>query len=220
MDFRGYGGGTLGSEQSRADNHCNDMLRVMHALGKPAVILCGLSFGSWIAASFAMRHPGRLVGLVFSSGCTGMSEAPESERAEFLRLRRRPMDDGKRPAEFASEVVSVIAGPEADQGTRRILHDAMASISVETYGDAVFCFAHPEEQLDFARIACPVLLMTGEHDRLARPGEIREVARRIHDASPRPDVRSEAIERAGHVCNLENPQRFNAVLEEFVRRLV
>ena len=37
-------------------------------------ILVGLSYGSWLATSFAMRHPDRLAGLVLSGSAIGVVE--------------------------------------------------------------------------------------------------------------------------------------------------
>ena len=62
-------------------------------------------------------------------------------------------------------------------------------------------------------------MMTGEHDRLAPPAEIRGVAGRIWDAGPCPDVRFEVIPGAGHVCNVEEPQVYARHLCEFLGRL-
>jgi pimeloyl-ACP methyl ester carboxylesterase len=96
----------------------------------------------------------------------------------------------------------------------------MAAITAATYRDAVTCFTSPPGPHDFARLACPVLLMTGAHDRLAPPSEIRSVAGRIHDTAPHADVRFEIIPGAGHVCNLEAPDTFNRPLTRFLRRFV
>jgi pimeloyl-ACP methyl ester carboxylesterase len=62
-------------------------------------------------------------------------------------------------------------------------------------------------------------MMTGEHDRLAPPSEIRGVAGRIWDAAPRPDVQFEVIPGAGHVCNVENPTVYSRHLTAFLSRL-
>jgi pimeloyl-ACP methyl ester carboxylesterase len=220
LDLRGYGDSAIGAAQSRIGDYCDDLLRVMAHCGKEKAILCGLSYGSWMAASFAMRHPERLVGLVFSGGCTGMSEASAAEREAFLESRQKPLDAGRTPADFATEVVRTIAGPDAQEGVLGELHDAMASIPASTYRDAVWCFTHPEERLDFSRIRCPVLLMTGEFDRLASPSEIRGVAERIEAASPAPNVRFEVIAGAGHVCNIESPSTYNSLLKQFVGAIV
>ena len=219
LDLRGYGDSTLGPRQSTVDDYCADILRVVERLGAKRLVLVGLSYGSWIATSFAMRHPEMLAGLVLSGGCTGMSEAGPDEREAFRVSREVPMNAGQVPADFAPAVVKVLAGPDATGETRQALYDSMAAIPAATYRDALVCFTNPLERFDFAKLTMPVLMMTGEHDRLAPPTEIRAVAGRIWDAAPRPDLRFEVIPGAGHVCNVERPDLYNRHLLTFLRRL-
>ena len=219
LDLRGYGDSTLGSGQSTVDDYCDDIRRVAVGLGAEKLVLCGLSYGSWIATSFAMRYPEMLIGLVLSGGCTGMSEAGIAEREAFRLSREVPLNAGQTPADFAPAVVKVLASPQASPETRATLLNTMAAIPTATYRDALICFTNPPERFDFARLTMPVLLMTGQHDRLAPPSEIRSVAGRIVDLVPRSDVRFEVITAAGHVCNVEQPAAYNARLTEFLRRL-
>ncbi|MGH1578828.1 alpha/beta fold hydrolase [Planktotalea sp.] len=220
LDLRGYGESTLGPEQSSVDDYCADILRVMEALGAKSLLLCGLSYGAWIATSFAMRHPELLSALVLSGGCTGMSEAGADERDAFRLSREVPMNEGQTPADFAPAVVNVIAGPNASDADREALLQSMAAIPTDTYADALRCFTNPLEKFDFARLEMPVLLMTGEHDKLAPPSEIKAIAERIWDNASKPDVRFEMIEGAGHVCNLEAPDQYNSILTEFAARVI
>ena len=219
LDLRGYGDSELGPQQTRIDDYCDDILRVMAHFGQQKVVLCGMSLGSWIATSFAMRHPHCLAGLILSGGCTGMSEAPPEEREAFLAARQKPLNDGLTPRDFAEQVVRVIAGPSASADVIDELRGSMAAIPSATYRDALWCFTHPEERFDFSRISCPVLMMTGEFDRLASPREIGGVARRIQAAVQDKDVAFEVIPDAGHLCNIENPQAYNVHLTQFLRRL-
>ncbi|MCB1405755.1 MAG: alpha/beta fold hydrolase [Rhodobacteraceae bacterium] len=219
LDLRGYGGSSLGLQQTTVDDYCDDILRVAEVLGADRLILVGLSYGSWIATSFAMRHPDRLAGLVVSGGCTGMSEAGPEEREAFRISREVPLNEGQVPADFAPAVVKVLIGPDAGEDTRAALLASMAAIPASTYRDAMRCFCNPLERFDFARLTMPVLLMTGEHDRLAPPDEIRGVAGRILDQAPAPDVRFEVIAGAGHVCNVEKPGAYNRPLFEFLTRV-
>ena len=219
LDLRGYGQSSLGPRQSTVDDYCDDILRVCQVLGAKRLVLCGLSYGSWIATSFAMRHPDLLTGLVLSGGCTGMSEAGPEEREAFRVSREVPLNAGQVPADFAPAVVKVLAGPDASDQTREALRASMAAIPASTYRDALLCFTNPLERFDFARLTMPVLMMTGQHDRLAPPAEIRAVAGRIWDQAPRPDVRFEVIPNAGHVCNVEQPAAYSRILTEFLRRL-
>lgn len=216
LDLRGYGESELGPSQSTVDDYCVDVLRVMNAFGATRIVLCGLSYGSWIATSFAMRHPDKLAGLVLSGGCTGMSEAGIAEREAFRQSREVPLNEGRAPADFAPDVVNVLAGPGATEDVRQKLFDSMAAIPSATYRDALKCFTNPSERFDFSKLSMPVLMMTGEFDRLAPPAEIRGVAGRIAEIAPNAYVRFEVIPGAGHVCNVERPDAYNAVLTEFL----
>ncbi|MCZ8152648.1 MAG: alpha/beta fold hydrolase [Rhodobacteraceae bacterium] len=219
LDLRGYGDSTLGPRGSTVADYCADILRVMEVLGARRLVLVGLSYGSWIATSFAMRHPELLDGLVLSGGCTGMSEAGPEEREAFRLSREVPLNAGQVPADFAPAVVKVLASPGATDAVRAELLASMSAIPAPTYRDALLCFTNPRERFDFARLTMPVLMMTGEHDRLAPPAEIRAVAGRIWDSARRPDVRFEVIEDAGHVCNLEQPAAYSRHLTDFLAGL-
>lgn len=220
LDLRGYGHSQLGNAPSTIEDYCADIDRVADQLGAERLILCGLSYGSWIATSYAMRRAERLAGLVLSGGCTGMSEAGAEEREAFRTAREVPLNAGRTPADFAPAVVDVLAGPDAGPEMRETLRASMAAIPAATYRDALGCFTRPPERFDFSRLTMPVLMMTGEFDRLASPAEIRGVSRRILAAAPRPSVRFEVIARAGHVCNLEQPAAFNRLLCGYLDEVV
>lgn len=219
LDLRGYGDSALGPGQSTVEDYCADIQRVAKVLGARRLVLCGLSYGSWIATSFAMRHPQIVAGLVLSGGCTGMSEAGEQERTAFRQAREVPLNAGQSPADFAPAVVSVLAGPRITPEARAELLATMAAVPAATYRDALSCFTNPRERFDFARLDMPVLLMTGASDRLAPPHEIAAVALRIRDQAEMPDVQFEVIAGAGHVCNIEAPDDYNSHLVPFLQRL-
>jgi pimeloyl-ACP methyl ester carboxylesterase len=224
MDLRGYGDSEPGNVQSSIDDYCDDILRVREAFGATQLILCGLSYGAWIATSFALRYPQMVRGLVLSGGCTGMSEASVAEREAFRQAREEPLNNGLTPADFASDVVSIISGPNASDDTLQQLLQSMSAISAHTYRDAINCFTRPPGPFDFSGLTMPVLMMTGEHDRLAPPDEIRGVACRIVEAGNQrsdhlSDVQFEVIADAGHVCNLENPDQYNQWLRQFLARV-
>jgi pimeloyl-ACP methyl ester carboxylesterase len=62
----------------------------------------------------------------------------------------------------------------------------MAAIPAATYRDALVCFTNPLERFDFSRLTMPVLMMTGEHDRLAPPP--KSAASRAASGMPRPNA--------------------------------
>jgi pimeloyl-ACP methyl ester carboxylesterase len=219
LDLRGYGDSTLGPAPSTVEAYCADILAVRDQFGARRLVLCGLSYGAWIAASFAQRHPDLLDGLILSGGCTGMSEASDAQRDGFRAAREGPLNAGQTPADFAPAVVDVIAGPDAGAELRGRLRRSMAAIPARTYRDALHCFTNPPERFDFSRFTMPVMLITGAHDRLAPPDEIRSVAERMHRAVTAPDIRFEVLEQAGHVCNIEAPGAYNRLLADFLARI-
>ena len=114
----------------------------------------------------------------------------------------------------------MLAGPNISPDVKEELLQSMQSIPSNTYTDALRCFTHPTEVFDFSAIKMPVLLITGDSDKLAPPAEIKQVAQRILNASPTPDVRYECLQHTGHVCNLESPTDYNAALIELVKRVL
>ena len=65
-----------------------------------------------------------------------------------------------------------------------------------------------------AHIAVPTLVVTGEDDRTAAPEVARRMAARIAAAE------LAIVPATGHLLMLEQPERFDAVLLEFVGRRV
>ena len=55
----------------------------------------------------------------------------------------------------------------------------------------------------------PVLLIYGAEDRLTPPEFGKEMVRDL------PDARMEVIDGAGHLSNLEEPDKFNALIDIF-----
>jgi pimeloyl-ACP methyl ester carboxylesterase len=60
-------------------------------------------------------------------------------------------------------------------------------------------------------IACPVLLITGEHDELATPDLVRDLADRI------PGARAVVASGAGHGVSWDQPEWLNRTLLTFLK---
>lgn len=222
LDLRGYGDSSPAPDRLSLDDHFADILAVMAHFGAGRVHLVGLSYGSWIAASFAHSRPDLVASLTLSGGCTGMSEALPESVAAFRAARTAPLDRGLSPADIAPEIVSTLKGPECSSAAEAELMSSMRAIPAATYRAAISCFTRPSFRLDFTRWTMPVLMMTGEFDRLASPTEIGSVAQRIFDVRTGNVAQAEVvvamIPRAGHLCNLEAPKSYVGHLSSFLSR--
>lgn len=210
LDFRGYGNSDLGDEQPTAANQVEDIRRLMRHFDVERVHLIGLSYGSWIAACFAHLYPEHVASLTCCAGSTGMSEADEDEISRFRELRLVPMEAGQTPADIAEGVVTFISGPQSSDAVRGALLRSMRSISRQTYVAALRCFLDPPFKIEFEQFRFPTQFIAGEHDKLAPPAEMGEVASRV------PNADCLTIEGVGHLINLEQPRRFNQILCQFI----
>jgi 3-oxoadipate enol-lactonase len=64
---------------------------------------------------------------------------------------------------------------------------------------------------DLAKVRTPALVLTGEHDVSAPPQLAAQLAQGI------PGARFAVIPAANHFSNLDQPQRFNALVRDFLR---
>ena len=80
--------------------------------------------------------------------------------------------------------------------------------SLET---ALLVMAEADQRDLLPHITVPTLLVWGEHDARSPLTVARELERAI------PDAELVVIPGCGHVSNLEEPERFNEVVRDFVR---
>lgn len=211
LDFRGYGKSELGGWPVTVETQVGDILRVIEQTGFEKAHLVGLSYGSWLAACFAQRYPAKVISLTLCAGSTGMSEASYGEKMRFEASRLRPIEQGQTPADIAHEVVEAISGPNSTAYSRTELLASMQAIPRTTYLSALRCFLNPPGKIPFEKFDFPTMFVAGEHDKLAPPAEMHDVAQRV------PNSRFEMIKGAGHLVNIEKPAEFNQVLLDFLQ---
>jgi pimeloyl-ACP methyl ester carboxylesterase len=176
------------------------------ALGRPHV--AGLSFGGALALALVHRHPAVQATLVLASAYAGWAgslpaDVTSQRLAQALALADLPPDQFVAtllPTMFSSgtspEAVAAFAasmGSFHPPGFR-----AMARASAEDLRDAL------------PHVEVPTLLVYGDNDvRAPLP-----VAEDLHDAIK--GSKLAVIPGVGHACNVEAPERFNALVREFL----
>ena len=175
---------------------------VLERLQLPRVTLCGNSFGALVALDFATHHAESVTSLVLS-GAPGLSpEAdvgtgmPRSVRREHVvALAQRLFHDPTRVT------------PAMIDRTHALLSDRRHVANVVRALRAARRYPIAEA---LSRVACPTLLVWGEHDRVT-PGEPwKQVARTTARAA------FHAVPACGHSPMIERPREFNRILLEFL----
>ncbi len=211
-DARGYGDSDDYDGPLDFGDFSDDLLRVLAHFGAATAHLVGLSLGGRIALDFYERHPDRVASLVLCDTFPGFeaSFSPEA-RDEFIRSRREPLLRGVSPREMAPEVAKTLVSPSTTPAIVEQLIESMANLHVESYIKTIEATTRYEPVADLAKVEVPTQIIVGEDDRLTPP----VISRRM--AAALPEARLAVVEQAGHLTNLEQPERFDALVLEFLR---
>jgi pimeloyl-ACP methyl ester carboxylesterase len=207
-DARGYGDSDDAPDRQFTD-FADDLARVITHFGGPAHLV-GLSMGGRIALDCWRRYPHLVASLTLADTSAGAPPSPEKLEA-FMALRRKPLlEDGKTPADIAPGIVASIAGPAITPAAHARLIASHAALRPLAYLDTLAAVTRFTDFPPFDGITVPVLVIVGEHDRVATPDYAASMAAAI------PGARLHVIPGAGHVSNIEAPAAFNAALDSFL----
>ena len=193
----------FGAEETRVPpiREAADLLAAdLESRGFESVHLCGLSLGGMVAIALAARHPALVRGLVVSGAQMRVSRL----------LRTLLLGVGRvlpERALLAGSNLPASAGPEMRAAEERLARRLGKSGILSVMRAA----AHADLTDDLRRIRCPTLVLCGGRDNRLN----RRAAGRIAAAISGAEL--QLVPEAGHVWNVELPDRFNAVLLRFVR---
>lgn len=182
-----------------------DLLAVLDAEGIASAALVCQSLGGWTGLRTALEHPERVRCLVLADTPGGLVTSRVLAAAARIG------------AGAASQGIRGNAALAPDYPARRpemaFLYDQISSLN-SGFDPALLARMFDEQgRIDPERLtgfAVPTLLLSGECDQLFPPEVLREVAGCI------PGARLESFPGVGHSVYFEDPERFNAVVEEFV----
>ena len=210
-DARGWGDSDDYDGPLRLEDMVADAVRVMDHFGKGQAHVVGLSMGGLVAQHIWFERPERVRSLALCDTSPGLSRSQtREEQEEFLRLRQKPLLEGKTPADMAPTVARSLAGPKATPEQLRELTASIAALHKDSYLKALELVTFYEMAHDIATITVPCLLLVGADDTLCPPAVHEDMHARIKGS------RMVVIPDAGHLSNIEQPDAFNRALSEFL----
>ena len=212
-DARGYGDSDDYEGPCRFEDFSDDLERLLNHLEIDCAHLVGLSMGGRILMDFAVRYPSRVRSLVIAGSFPSFGRALTSaQQAEFMRLRREPLEQGRSFEELAPELVDSLVGPYASAHARQLMTESISGLRADSYLKTLQATMSFDRTEALSKITAPTLLLYGEFDTLVTP----EAGRTVHRALPTAEYR--VIRRAGHLVNIEYPAEFNAAVAAFLSR--
>jgi 3-oxoadipate enol-lactonase len=205
FDYPGYGDSDPAPEGTTRDDYAAAILSAMRALGIARGHVCGLSLGGVIAIALHHAAPDSCASLILADT---FAVHPDG-RGIYDRSLAGSRD---LPAMAEARVDFLLAQP-ADPQVRREVIETMSRIDPAAYriGAEAVWLADQRDRL--GEIAVPTLVICGEDDKPTPPDLSRELAAMI------PGAQLAMMARAGHLTNLEQPARFNALVDDFLQGL-
>jgi 3-oxoadipate enol-lactonase len=203
FDYPGYGDSDPAPEGTSRDDFAMAILSAMHELGVSRAHVCGLSLGGVVAIALHHAAPDACVSLILADT---FAVHPEG-RAIYDRSLAGSRD---LPAMAEARVDVLIAQP-ADPEVRREVVETMSRIDPAAYCTGAEAVWLADQRTRVSTIARPTLVIVGDQDFITPIDLSNELVDLV------PDARMQVIADAGHLTNLEKPDAFNRLVEEFIR---
>jgi 3-oxoadipate enol-lactonase len=187
----------------------DSLVTLLDRLGLDRVDLVGLSFGGQQALHFVLAHPHRVRRLVLADTSHRFGD-DGTDPEQWKRARLGPIDAGATPAEIAALVLDAISAPGFGGAERDRAIAAFSRISSDGLRTAVECLPSHDVSDRLSEISCPTLVIVGELDEETPVSYAEAVAAGITDS------RLAVIPGVGHLSPAEAPERFNALVREFL----
>lgn len=210
-DLRGHGGSESAAEDCTIDSLVQDLRTLLDSLDIRQTSLVGLGLGGAIAQAFAIAHPGRVERLM--PCCCRAQMVPEFA-AMWHKLRETVQQNGLESIVeptvqrwFSEEFKA--AHPGVLESVRRMIRGT----TLQGYLGVTAAFLGLDLEKDLARIAAPTLYVSGAQDKLGGPPALMQgLSEKVRGA------RHVSVPNAAHIANIQNPEGFNRVLADFLRR--
>ncbi|WP_380180211.1 alpha/beta fold hydrolase [Kalamiella sp. sgz302252] len=190
----------------------HDHLKLMDKLGFQDFALAGLSVGGMWGAELAAQAGERLRALVLMD--TFIGAEPEAQKQQYFSMLETADRLGAIPEPVINYAAAQFYSAKVDALRLEALKTQMRSLSAERLRQSIvplgkMIFGRRDRLALLSDIRCPVLVMTGEHDKPRPVSEGQLMAALLQ-------CRHITVPDAGHISCLENPAFVNHELLTFL----
>jgi len=212
--MRGFGGSAGWEGVPSVEAMADDAAAVLDALDvREPVIVGGMSMGGYVALAFARRYPARLRALVLAD----TRADADSDEARANRDRAIAQIERGDLAGFVEAQLGKLLSRAAESENPALVartREAMLEANPAAVVAALQALRdRPDARDVLAGVSVPALVIVGAEDRVTPPAIAQAMATAL------PDATVHVLPHAGHLSNLEQPERFREALEAFVARV-
>lgn len=206
-DTRGHGGSASTGADYTLSTLVEDVRSLLDALGLNVVHFVGLSLGGMIGQLFAARYPQRLSSLVLCDTAATINRGVWKERVATAR------EQGLEPL-VGPSLERWFTKPFRDANPKLLscIHQMALGTSVDGYIGCASAMIDMDNTSQLSRIATPTLVIVGKQDPSTPVSDAQLIQEKIAGAQ------LEIIDEAAHLPNIEQPAKFNKILETFLKQ--
>ena len=191
-----------------------DVAAILDHLGEDAAHVLGLSRGGQIALDFAIERPERVRSLTVAAGGISGYESPDEAPPETFEEPERLAEAKDWEGLTAWETRYWADGPGQPEDrvpdVRAKVHDWVLQTYLAEKEEGQPQPLDPPAVGRLGELRAPLLVMVGTFDDPGTQESMRHLAAAV------PGARLEVFDGVAHMINLEQPERFNAVLRAFL----
>ncbi len=215
-DLWGHGKSETRDEKKYTiDKLAQDHLDLMNELGIDKFAIIGLSVGGMWGARIAIDEPERVTSLVLMD--TDLGKEPLELKTRYFGLIEMIQQLGNIPANMIEAITPLFFSPETIKNNTTLVDSFQSRLAeipeeridtIATIGRSIF--SRESMLMEAGRLGIPVQIIVGADD-MSRPvKESKLMAKTIHGA------KLSIIKDAGHISNLEKPEKVTALLKNFI----
>lgn len=210
-DLRGHGGSEATAAPYSIELLVEDLGTLLDSLGVRKTSLVGLGLGGALVQAFAIEHPERVENLV---PCCCRARMVPDFAAMWHKLRGTVQQEGLEAIVeptvqrwFSEEFKA--AHPDVLEKIRRMIRGT----TLEGYMGVTSAFLGLDLEERLPLIGARTLYVSGAEDKLGGPpGLMKGLSEKVNGAQ------HVSVPKAAHIANIQNPEGFNQVLTDFLRK--
>jgi pimeloyl-ACP methyl ester carboxylesterase len=196
-DAPGYGRSSDPSGKPSMSFYADCLRRFLDAIGLNRIFLLGHSTGGVVAQEFYRKCPDFVRALILAdTRCVGSPNVLE-QRLNSIRTMT--------PLQLAQERGPKLLSPKASPDLVQEVVSIMSEVRSAGYEFAAIALAESDTRDVVRNLRVPTLLIWGAEDEITP----------VWDEVPT-DALSKIIPDAGHLCYIEQPDRFNEIVKDFL----
>lgn len=211
-DVRGHGKTSSGHGYFSVDQFAKDLLDLIKFLKLKKVILCGISMGGYIALRATEISPETIYGLILCD-TNSLADSNEGKLNRFAQIETIMSKDLQA---FTDAFIKKIFSPDTFQNKPKAV-DFIRQVILQNKEKNVCATllalaSRTDTTTSLDSIKVPTLIIRGEKDQVISNEHVEILHQHIKKST------LSLVPGSGHLPNLENPEQFNSLMNEYLTR--